>query len=547
MSKSSDPDPKVDKVPTPIVDESEVEKLAEEDILREGIFTVHYPVCKPLLCEVSLTPTELIFEEYDESGYESDCDALQERFPLEDIYGLHVVERQNEEPSLPSVYLCIIFYTSALESDDNRKRASRILEISQSKELYLGNLEVAKDWSLDLEHLLKLKYPNLHNTPTVKSLPNRQSIEDIFNSLKTNGRVSDAGNGNTTQEASKIDLDFCSGTFSLVQSILFRRQLLVIVNPVSGQGKGENLYKDQISPVFEDCGISVNVITTEYSGHAAKFISAADLKKFDGIVAVGGDGLVNEVVNGLRTRSDSQQALHLPLGVVATGSGNGLARSIASYYGESQGYRNNPVLYSALAVARGCVSPVNLAEVSLDGRTSFSFLSVGWGLLSDIDIESEVLRAVGEVRFVIWSFVRLAKFRRYNAELSYIPNDASGSINSRVIINDEFVSVYSTCQSHIGSDMLFAKDAKPFDNTLHLTILPSSTGRFAAANFLFKLLRGYGQHTEVDPVKYVKVKEFTIRCKDKIQGTLTVDGEQVTGEEITVKLCDTPLYMYCME
>jgi sphingosine kinase len=37
----------------------------------------------------------------------------------------------------------------------------------------------------------------------------------------------------------------------------------------------------------------------------------------------------------------------------------------------------------------------------------FSFLSVGWGLLSDIDIESERLRAIGGQRFTVWSVARL--------------------------------------------------------------------------------------------------------------------------------------------
>jgi len=37
----------------------------------------------------------------------------------------------------------------------------------------------------------------------------------------------------------------------------------------------------------------------------------------------------------------------------------------------------------------------------------FSFLSVGWGLISDIDIESERLRAIGGQRFTLWSIARL--------------------------------------------------------------------------------------------------------------------------------------------
>lgn len=37
----------------------------------------------------------------------------------------------------------------------------------------------------------------------------------------------------------------------------------------------------------------------------------------------------------------------------------------------------------------------------------FSFLSFGWGLIADIDIESERLRMIGSPRFTIWSMARL--------------------------------------------------------------------------------------------------------------------------------------------
>lgn len=40
-------------------------------------------------------------------------------------------------------------------------------------------------------------------------------------------------------------------------------------------------------------------------------------------------------------------------------------------------------------------------------QVAFSFLSFGWGLLADIDIESERLRMIGSPRFTIWSMARL--------------------------------------------------------------------------------------------------------------------------------------------
>jgi sphingosine kinase len=51
----------------------------------------------------------------------------------------------------------------------------------------------------------------------------------------------------------------------------------------------------------------------------------------------------------------------------------------------------------------------------------FSFLSVGWGLIADIDIESERLRAIGSQRFTVWSIHRLISLRTYMGKVSYLP------------------------------------------------------------------------------------------------------------------------------
>lgn len=51
----------------------------------------------------------------------------------------------------------------------------------------------------------------------------------------------------------------------------------------------------------------------------------------------------------------------------------------------------------------------------------YSFLSIGWGLISDIDIESERLRPLGYQRFTIWTLHRLINLRTYRGRISYLP------------------------------------------------------------------------------------------------------------------------------
>ncbi len=100
-------------------------------------------------------------------------------------------------------------------------------------------------------------------------------------------------------------------------------------------------------------------------------------------------------------------------------SGNGLARSLT----HEAGFRyspNNGILYSAVSLVRGETKPMDLSVIQThSGRTLYSFLSLGWGFLADVDIESERLRWMGEPRFTVWSIYRLTRLKTYHGRLSY--------------------------------------------------------------------------------------------------------------------------------
>ena len=103
-------------------------------------------------------------------------------------------------------------------------------------------------------------------------------------------------------------------------SMLENKKIVFIVNPISGVGK-----KDML-PEVVDRYISretneIEIILTEYAGHAFNIAKQKSEENVDIVVAVGGDGTVNEVARGL---VESQTAL----GIIPCGSGNGLARHL---------------------------------------------------------------------------------------------------------------------------------------------------------------------------------------------------------------------------
>ncbi|KAF5269962.1 hypothetical protein FQR65_LT05761 [Abscondita terminalis] len=201
------------------------------------------------------------------------------------------------------------------------------------------------------------------------------------------------------------------------------RRLLILLSPKSGAGKGRALFQKKIVPILQEAEVPFDLHITKYANYAREFVRSCQLFQWSSVIIVGGDGLLFEVINGIFERWDWSEAIkHISFGIIPGGSGNGLARSIAHCCGEPY---NPPSLPAALAAARNHHEMMDLVRVETTSQIMFSFLSVGWGILSDIDIESEILRVIGEPRFALWSLARLIGLRSYNGKVYYLPADAN--------------------------------------------------------------------------------------------------------------------------
>ena len=95
------------------------------------------------------------------------------------------------------------------------------------------------------------------------------------------------------------------------------KKVLFLINPVSGIGKQKTIEK-YIDSEINTALLDIDVAYTQYKAHARELASGA-VGKYDAVVAVGGDGTVNEVASRL-------VGTETALAIVPTGSGNGLAR-----------------------------------------------------------------------------------------------------------------------------------------------------------------------------------------------------------------------------
>jgi len=80
--------------------------------------------------------------------------------------------------------------------------------------------------------------------------------------------------------------------------------VLVLLNPKSGSGDAREVFNMHVTPVLNEAEVPYDLYVTKHSNFAIEFLSTRSLDAWCCVVAVGGDGLFHEIVNGLLQRQD---------------------------------------------------------------------------------------------------------------------------------------------------------------------------------------------------------------------------------------------------
>jgi sphingosine kinase len=317
---------------------------------------------------------------------------------------------------------------------------------------------------------------------------------------------------------------------------LARRHLMVLVNPHSGMRKArQNLAATR--HILTMRGATIEEIETTHAGHAEEIMLTLDLSRYDGLVIVSGDGLMYEVVNGLMKRDDGMEAIgRIPLGIIPSGTGNGLAKSLLSSAGEPY-----DIVSAALLVSRGGVAPLDLAEITtgiaptapgmaeryagrtLTEQTSWSFLALMWGLVSDIDLESETCRCFGAARFDVYAVLRIMALRRYRGVLRHRMEGRPWTT-----VEGEFVMVWANNLPWAATDMNIAPNAEQ-DNGAWECVYVQRATRMQLADGFGKLGSGQVEALQ-DFVTSVRCSEIELEPEPRDPenpGHVDIDGEEV--------------------
>ncbi len=285
------------------------------------------------------------------------------------------------------------------------------------------------------------------------------------------------------------------------------KKYYLLVNPAGGTKKGMEIL-EMVKPIFEKSEVHLDILQTEYAGHANELANTLDLSGYNGLCAIGGDGTLFEMVNGMLKRKDSQ---NLPLGLITGGTGNAFMHDLNCL---------DPIKASE-RIIKGNLRSVDIARVETPNNFYFSFNIIGWGLVADAGYLAEYFRLLGGLRYDVASILEVLKGKR---RISRLVLDGE-------VVDDDFVFVIACNTIHTGKAMRIAPNAKFDDGKIDLIIV-----RNASKTELLKLFPKLftGEHVKSKLVECRQVQKFSIISDEN--SSLIIDGELIGSTPVHVTM-----------
>jgi YegS/Rv2252/BmrU family lipid kinase len=284
-------------------------------------------------------------------------------------------------------------------------------------------------------------------------------------------------------------------------------RLVIIANPRAGMDRaGREL--PALIEALEARSVDYEIRATNHQGHATELATEASRDGVGTVVAVGGDGTVNEVVNGLMVAGE-----HRPrLGVVAAGSGADFARSFD--------LPNH--IDASLRGVIGTTTSIDVGRLEFpDGTTRYFANIANVGLAAATVERAERLpRRLGKARYVMALWPVLAAYELCEISITTAEGTTSETAANLLIANGRFA----------GGNMRFSPHSDPTDGVFdcQMNIGPKRQ----AVTLVPKIFRG----THLPNRRIVQLSGSTFEIDAERELLVEADGELIGRTPVTVSV-----------
>lgn len=283
--------------------------------------------------------------------------------------------------------------------------------------------------------------------------------------------------------------------------------MLIIVNPAAG-GWFSRRRLDRVVEALRRHGCIVVLRRTGSLPGGAERLAREAEPEFDVVVAAGGDGTLNAIVNGLR-------AMPRPVALLPFGTANVLARDI--------GLPRRPEELAAL-IARGAARPVWPGRVG--DRLFLTVASCGFDAETVAAVDPQLKRHVGRLAFV-WAILKCL--------LRYRDRQLTVSVDG---IDYRAAAVIAAKGRYYAGPFVVAPHASLAEPILDLLLFQRS-GRWAVLRYLVALV--FGRLSRRGDIASMRCRSAVIRADEPVP--MQADGELVGHPPVTLGIAERPLLL----
>ncbi len=279
------------------------------------------------------------------------------------------------------------------------------------------------------------------------------------------------------------------------------KKILFIVNPASGKLLGKPDDK-MVLRFFKNTEFKCQLETTSHVGHASDLTLKAVAEGYSAVIAVGGDGTVNEIANTLN-------GTNCALGIIPCGSGNGLARTLKISTNHQEAIKS--------------INSLNTVNIDVGFINEEKFINMaGMGFDAHISAHFSNSKKRGFINYIKST---LTEISAYKSQIYKI------TIGEKTIERVAFMLSVAN-SSQYGNNAYIAPNASLDDDFLDLCIIKPFP------LYKFPLLAFQMFTKTIHKSKYVEIiKINSAMITREVEGPIHTDGEPlIKGKELSIKI-----------
>ncbi|MBA4371632.1 MAG: hypothetical protein C0402_02085 [Thermodesulfovibrio sp.] len=290
--------------------------------------------------------------------------------------------------------------------------------------------------------------------------------------------------------------------------------VIVIYNPTARRASGKTI--KAASAFFERQGYATEILCTGSRGEAEAFARRAVLKKPHLIIAAGGDGTINEVINGMAFSGVS-------LGILPLGTTNVLAREI---------YPKRDLITILHTLITSQSRPISLGRITCLSKGVFQtryfclMAGVGFDGQAVRDVNLKLKKRTGPGAYILSGLHTL---------LSYAPHELTISLDGQTVCG--YAAIIGNI-SRYGGDFKITPDARIEETSLYVCIFQ---GKKRSDLLRYVGLMPFGRHIRARDVLYRRVEEIVICGAAPVQ----IDGDYLCETPATITVVRNAIRLVC--